>query len=161
MPVLDPHPFCSGCHLRPRSDWNVGDDTSLSCTESAQIIIALYFSGGSRDVIIFMAGNARAANLLSTQATFGWNTTSRLAVSRLAVDSAMSRVTAPSAWIVTPGFPSSTEIRFGILTDDVHAMSPPSWLTIHTAAASYRTVLVVRHLIKSQFCAVSDRFFTV
>ena len=156
MPILDPHPFCSGCHLRPRSDWNVGDDTSLSCMESAQIIIALYFSGGSRDVIIFMAGNARAANLLSTQATFGWNTTSRLAV-----NSAMSRMTAPSAWIVTPGFPSSTEIRFGILTDDVHAMSPPSWLTIHTAAASYRIVLVVRHLIKSQFCAVSDRFLTV
>ena len=156
MPILDPHPFCSGCHLRPRSDWNVGDDTSLSCMESAQIIIALYFSGGSRDVIIFMAGNARAANLLSTQATFGWNTTSRLAV-----NSAMSRMAAPSFQIVTPGFPSSTEIRFGILTDDVHAMSPPSWLTIHTSAASYRIVLEVRHLIKSQFCAVSDRFLTV
>ena len=91
MSILDPNPFCSGCHLRPRSDWNVGDDTSLSCMEPAQIIIALYFSGGSRDVIIFMAGNARAANLLSTQATFGWNTTSRLAV-----NSAMSRMTAPS-----------------------------------------------------------------
>ena len=156
MPILDPHPFCSGCHLRPRRDWNVGDDTSLSCMESAQIIIALYFSGGSRDVIIFMAGDARAANLLSTQATFGWNTTSRLAV-----NSAMSRMAAPSVQIVTPGFPNSTEIRFGILTDDVHAMSPPSWLTIHTSAASYRIVLVVRHLIKSQFCAVSDRFLTV
>ena len=156
MPILDPHPFCSGCHLRPRRDWNVGDDTSLSCMESAQIIIVLYFSGGSRDVIIFMAGNARAANLLSTQATFGWNTTSRLAV-----NSAMSRMAAPSGQIVTPGFPSSTEIRFGSVTDDSHAMSPPSWLTIHTAAASYRIVLVVRHLIKSQFCAVSDRFLTV
>ena len=86
MVNFDSNPFCSGCPpqtsnwLKCRWPFDTLNITSLSCMDFAEIIIALYCSGGSRNVISFMPRNTTGVNLLSPHATFAWNTTSRSAI---------------------------------------------------------------------------------
>ena len=149
-------------HLRPRTDWNVGDlsihrfhvrnQLKSSSPYTSPVVHATSSSSCLAKLQLSTSYRPMLRSVETRWVAHSWNMTRR---------SAMSRVIAPRFWIITSGFPSSTEIRFGILTDNVHAISPPSRLTIHTTTASHRPVLVVRqYTLKSRFCAVSHRFWT-